>query len=96
MNMAKRALALIGITVALGFPAAGVAVAGEACTYPATCTPNSVPVGDVEATSVTKSTDPATSGATLPVTGGDIVGLTLLGGGAFAFGTVLVRRTRRA
>jgi LPXTG-motif cell wall-anchored protein len=32
----------------------------------------------------------------LPVTGGDVIGLTLLGAGALAAGTVLVRRTRRS
>lgn len=32
---------------------------------------------------------------TLPVTGGDIIGLTLLGGGLVAGGVVLVRRSRR-
>ncbi|MDQ3758179.1 MAG: hypothetical protein M3394_10065 [Actinomycetota bacterium] len=33
-------------------------------------------------------------GTTLPVTGGDIAGLALLGAGAVALGTVLVRRGR--
>jgi LPXTG-motif cell wall-anchored protein len=32
----------------------------------------------------------------LPVTGGDVVGIALLGAGAVAAGTVLVRRTRKA
>lgn len=34
------------------------------------------------------------SGTTLPVTGGDIAGMALLGAGAVALGTVLVRRGR--
>ena len=33
---------------------------------------------------------------TLPVTGGDVVGLVLIGGGLVAGGTVLVRRARRS
>jgi hypothetical protein len=39
---------------------------------------------------------PDAGGAGLPVTGGDVVGLTLLGAGAVALGTVLVRRGRTA
>ena len=35
------------------------------------------------------------SGSTLPVTGGDIAGLTLIGFGALGTGTILVRRSRR-
>jgi LPXTG-motif cell wall-anchored protein len=38
---------------------------------------------------------PATRGSGLPVTGGDIAGLTIVGLGAVGAGTVLVRRSRR-
>lgn len=37
----------------------------------------------------------ATKPSTLPFTGGDVVGLALIGGGAALAGTVLVRRSRR-
>ena len=37
----------------------------------------------------------AVRGETLPLTGTDVVGLTILGGGLVAGGVVLVRRTRR-
>jgi LPXTG-motif cell wall-anchored protein len=36
-----------------------------------------------------------TAGTTLPVTGGDVAGLTVIGLGAVGVGTVLVRRSRR-
>ena len=42
----------------------------------------------------TSSGDPSGSG-TLPFTGGDVVGITLLGAGLAAGGTVLVRMNRR-
>lgn len=42
------------------------------------------------------TTAPTAYTGALPVTGGDIAGLTLLGALAFGAGTVLVRRTRRA
>jgi hypothetical protein len=95
MNKAKRAAALVGLTVAFAFPA-GMAVASADSVYPAPDTHVTDNSGEVEAQTATQSTDAATAGRTLPVTGGDIIGLTLLGGGAFAAGTVLVRRTRRA
>lgn len=38
--------------------------------------------------------DAAVRGTTLAVTGGDIIGLTLVGGGLIATGTVLARRRR--
>lgn len=38
----------------------------------------------------------AGQGETLPVTGGDVVGLTVIGVAAIGAGTVLVRRARRA
>ena len=37
-----------------------------------------------------------TNGQELPVTGGDIVGLVMLGGAAIGTGAILVRRGRRA
>jgi len=37
----------------------------------------------------------STPSGTLPVTGGDIAGMTIIGLGAVATGTVLVRRSRR-
>ena len=40
-------------------------------------------------------TTAAPAGTTLPVTGGDIAGLTVMGLGAVGVGTVLVRRSRR-
>ncbi len=40
-------------------------------------------------------TAPASSGSTLPFTGGDVVTLTGIGVGAIAIGVVLARRSRR-
>lgn len=42
------------------------------------------------------TTTPTAHGSALPITGGDILSLSLLGAAAFAAGTVLVRRTRRS
>ena len=42
-----------------------------------------------------QSRDTRSGTGTLPVTGGDIVGLTLIGLGAVAVGTVMTRRSRR-
>lgn len=48
-------------------------------------------VDDVEAV---VETSPVSSGGALPFTGGDVIGLTILGGGAIGAGAVLLRRTR--
>ncbi|MGD9797549.1 MAG: LPXTG cell wall anchor domain-containing protein [Acidimicrobiia bacterium] len=96
MNKAKRAAALIGITMAFALPA-GAAAAAESCTYPATCEPTGQPQTEVKAGSQsTTRAEPAAASATLPVTGGDVVGMTVLGAGALAVGTILVRRSRKA
>lgn len=42
------------------------------------------------------STGAQVKAGSLAVTGGDIVGLTIIGAGAIGVGTLLVRRTRRA
>jgi LPXTG-motif cell wall-anchored protein len=99
MTKAKRAAALIGLTVAFAFPA-GVAAA-DVCVYPAVCEPTgnisggtepSTPAPAAAATAATTASKPAT----LPVTGGDVAGLTLLGGVALAGGALLMRRSRKA
>ncbi len=96
-----RGLAIVGMTFVVAFPV-GVAAAAEPCTYPATCvpveittqgrpassTPDSV-IGDIPAVVTSVST-----GATLPVTGGDVVGLTLMGAAAIAVGSAMSRRRR--
>jgi hypothetical protein len=103
MTKAKRAAALIGITMTLAFPA-GVVAASVAsavdCAYPATCE-STGNITDTPGQTVAPTTDPGDTvaakvkAATLPVTGGDILGLSMIGGAAFAVGAVLTRRTRR-
>ena len=48
-----------------------------------------------ESETVTESVSESSTSDTLPVTGGDLVGLTALGLGAVAVGSVFVRRSRR-
>ena len=50
---------------------------------------------DADAADATDGTDGTGTGGGLPVTGGDVVGLTAMGLGALAVGSVLVRRSRR-
>ena len=47
------------------------------------------------AESVSESVSESESSVTLPVTGGDLLGLTAIGLGALGAGTVFVRRSRR-
>jgi LPXTG-motif cell wall-anchored protein len=48
-----------------------------------------------EAVGVVTDTTPVSSGGVLPVTGADLIGLTVVGAAALVGGTLLVRRTRR-
>lgn len=99
MTKAKRAAAFIGLTLAFALPAgAAAAETSQNCaTYPATCPTNGVTEVKAEVqTSSGTSSSSTSSTATLPITGGDVLGLALLGGGAIAAGAVLVRRSRRA
>lgn len=49
---------------------------------------------DTEAVEAVTATNPVSSGGVLPFTGGDVIGLTVIGAAALGVGTVLVRRTR--
>jgi hypothetical protein len=55
-------------------------------------TPSGVPVGAPAAAETTPAAAPSGS---LPFTGGDVVGMTIIGAGALGLGTVLVRRTKK-
>jgi LPXTG-motif cell wall-anchored protein len=94
MGKAKRAAALAGITVALLVPAG--AAHAEECLYPANCQVKTEVDEQVRADAVTSQPAAAASGGTLPVTGGDAVGLAVIGAGAVAVGALLVRRSRRS
>ncbi len=59
-------------------------------------TPTTAQVEAATATAPATATGPASSGATLPFTGGDVMTLTALGVGAIGVGLVLARRTRVA
>jgi len=49
--------------------------------------------GEGESPAAAQQTAPSGS---LPITGGDVVGMTIIGAGALAVGTVLVRRSRKS
>lgn len=53
------------------------------------------PFADVRGRQVTRGGDSGGGGGGLPVTGGDVVGLTIMGLGAVGIGTLLVRRSHR-
>jgi hypothetical protein len=94
---------LAAVSAGLGLAAPGVALAQEP-PYPGS-TPTTIPSsvlssqetrGPVRASNETveeESTEGTDGG--LPVTGGDLVGLTAIGLGAIGVGTVVVRRNRR-
>jgi LPXTG-motif cell wall-anchored protein len=94
MTKAKKAAAIMAIALAFASPVAVAGAAGaEGCTYPATCPPNGDQSGQVDQAEVAAST--ASNSGTLPVTGGDVLGMAAIGAGALAAGAVLVRRNRR-
>src|SRR5260370_42578355 len=84
---------------ALGLAVVGPVRAAAADDYPITNPPTVAGEQLVRApepvVKVLGVTTARTAGTTLPVTGGDIAGLTLMGLGAVGVGTVLVRRSRR-
>jgi LPXTG-motif cell wall-anchored protein len=95
MTKAKKAAAIMAMAFAFASPIAVAGAAGaEGCTYPATCSPNGDQSGQVDQAQVDASTA-STGGGTLPVTGGDVLGMAAIGAGALAAGAVLVRRNRR-
>lgn len=63
---------------------------------PATPSTTQPPTDTTQATVVTASTPTAHASSGLPVTGGDLASLALIGAVAFAAGTVLVRRFRKS
>lgn len=84
------------------FLAGAIAAAGLGVSAPAFAQTDYVsPPGDeVLGTDLSRTTPAATAptdaaGGSLPVTGGDIVGLTVIGAAAMGTGIVLVRRSRR-
>lgn len=97
----RHALTTMGVTaLLLGVPTT-LAAAQEP--YPGGTTPSTV-AGESEdrpdevlGTTAGRAEPAATAGAgqTLPVTGGDLVGLAAIGAGLVGVGTVVVRRSRR-
>jgi LPXTG-motif cell wall-anchored protein len=83
------------------FLAGAIAAAGLGISAPAFAQTDYVspPGDDVLGTDLSRTTPAATApdaaGGSLPVTGGDIVGLTVIGAAALGTGVVLVRRSRR-
>jgi LPXTG-motif cell wall-anchored protein len=99
-------VSVAGMAVAVDAPCYPAPLAAAQHSDALCATTTTVPDGDqvdaatVSATPAAPGTQvaatSATNEATLPMTGGDIAGLTILGGGAFAVGAVLVRRSRRS
>jgi hypothetical protein len=100
MNL-RYALATVVTAGAIVLPAAAahanVSVAGASAAPP---TSNVLPISNgfvtapaVEGSSAVKVV-PATAPASLPFTGGDVAGLSVIGAGLLGAGLVLVRRTR--
>ena len=92
MNPHKLIGAAVVATAVIGTPTVALAE-GEYTTTPT----------EVEGIELQRAPEPVkvlgvqeTNEAALPVTGGDLAALAFLGGGAVAFGTVLVRRGRTA
>ncbi len=105
---ARKILVMAGISAGLWVGLPGTALAGpcsQGATYPAKCPPPPKHKVDVikprphVVTKVVVSRAPArqvgrAAQGGLPVTGGDVVGLTVMGLGAVGIGTLLVRRSR--
>ena len=99
----RHALAtMAGATLIFGIPAT---VAGAAEDYPGGTTPSSVlsesqdrpdEVLNTSVDRVSPAVQPQQQQQTLPVTGGDLAGLAVVGVSLVGVGTVAVRRSRRA
>jgi hypothetical protein len=87
-RMLAATTVLAGVALPLG---AGIAHADDPC-Y-SNCTPPKVKPFDISRTAPAVS--PASTSRSLPFTGADVIELSLVGVGAVAAGTVLVRRSRR-
>lgn len=88
---ALRLLAAGGVAVGMMLPA--TAFAEDTCPYgTGNCGPTDTSGGDPGSNT---AGDPDGNGGNLPFTGGDVIGLALIGAGAVAGGTVLVRSGRR-
>jgi len=89
---ALRLLAVGGILVGVSMvPAIAYADGGDVNSYGGG---GNNPVVSSDPGSTAKAADPATSDS-LPITGGDVIGLALIGAGALVGGAVLVRGGRR-
>ncbi len=88
----SRALRLVGVAgVVLATSLPGAAFAQEVGTYGN----GNSNTGGSDGTPGQTGSDPADDGAGLPFTGGDVVGLALIGAGAVAGGAALSRSGRR-
>ena len=90
---ALRLLAAGGVVAAVMLP--GAAMAQDVSSYGGGKTPPPSNPGSGNGSHETGSTGTQSSGS-LPFTGGDVVGLVLIGTGAILGGTALVRQGRRA
>ncbi len=89
---ALRLLAAGGVAAAVMLP--GAAMAQEVSTYGGGNTPPPSTAGSGNGSQGVGSTGTESSGS-LPFTGGDVVGLVLIGAGAVLGGTALVRQGRK-
>jgi LPXTG-motif cell wall-anchored protein len=92
--MRARRFVVATVAVVLGVLGPMTAVWADTADYP----PVKVPEPKVKAVEISRpivAAVDASRGSTLPVTGGDIAGMTAIGLGAVGLGTVLVRRSRR-
>ena len=86
---ALRLFAAAGVAAAVMLPGAAHA---DTCTYASTtCGGNQ----GTQSSGSTQTTAPVSNGSSLPFTGGDVVGLAVIGAGAIAGGAVLARSGRR-
>jgi hypothetical protein len=89
---ALRFIAAGGIAAAVMLPGAAMA---QTCTYGTGTCQGKSGIDGPGSTQDAKSSGATSDGGSLPFTGGDVVGLALIGVGAVAGGTALARSGRR-
>ncbi len=107
---ARKMLVMAGISAALWVGLPGTAWASHCpagATYPASCVHGGqvgredvsrdvvAPFSEVQGRQVVRTDSGSGRSSGLPVTGGDVVGLVVMGLGAIGIGTLLVQRSRR-
>ena len=96
-GMRAKALRLVaagGVAAAVMLP--GAAMAQTGCPYGSgECNPPNTSGGNPGSGNSATGSEGSDSGGSLPLTGGDVVGLALIGAGAVVGGTALARSGRR-